>query len=107
MRNESNITKYEAQEVLDFLCDLSRQLLGWSWEGVAGYDEILEQVGRTYGYDDTMVNMEAQMANIKLGGLSTFVKVGIPGFPPLAHTRDVKNMFADILEGKLSLPEAR
>jgi uncharacterized membrane protein YjjB (DUF3815 family) len=35
------------------------------------------------------------------------VKVGIPGFPPLAHTRDVKNMFADILEGKLSLPEAR
>src|SRR5210317_281814 len=95
-------TAYDEKEVVDFLSDLSEQLLKWSWEGVAGYDEILEKVGSAYGHEDTMVNMEAQMANIKVGGLSTFVRVGIPGFPALAFTRDVKNMLADILEGKLS-----
>jgi len=100
-------TAYDEKEVIDFLSDLSKQLLKWSWEGVAGYDEILEKVGSAYGHEDTMVNMEAQMANIRVGGLSTFVRVGIPGFPALAFTRDVKNMLADILEGKLSLPEAK
>jgi uncharacterized membrane protein YjjP (DUF1212 family)/uncharacterized membrane protein YjjB (DUF3815 family) len=101
--------KSDAGEVLALLTELSQQLLAWSWEGVAGYEEAVEQVGRTYGYADTTVLMEAQSAMIKLEpeGRGTFVKVGIPGFPPMAHTQDLKNMLADIYAGKLSLSEAR
>jgi uncharacterized membrane protein YjjP (DUF1212 family) len=102
-------TKADEGEVLDLLCELSQQLLAWSWEGVVGYEEIVERVGRTYGYDETSVNMEAQSAMIKLEAEdhSTFVKVGIPGFPPLAYTQDVKDLLADIYAGKLSVAEAR
>jgi uncharacterized membrane protein YjjP (DUF1212 family)/uncharacterized membrane protein YjjB (DUF3815 family) len=101
--------KADADQVRALLCELSQQLLAWSWEGVVGYEEMVERVGRTYGYDDTTVIMEAQSAMIKLEpeGRGTFVKGGIPGFPPMAYTQDLKNMLADIYAGKLSVPEAR
>jgi uncharacterized membrane protein YjjP (DUF1212 family)/uncharacterized membrane protein YjjB (DUF3815 family) len=101
--------KADAAQVRAFLRELSQQLLAWSWEGVVGYEEIVERVGRTYGYDDTTVIMEAQSAMIKLEpeGQGTFVKGGIPGFPPMAYTQDLKNMLADIYAGKLSVSEAR
>lgn len=104
---QNKIEKSEVSEVMDLLCELSQQLLDWSWEGIAGYEEIVERVGQTYGYDDTTVIMEAQMATIKLGGQANFVKGGIPGFPPMAHTQNLKDMLADIYEGKLSVSEAR
>jgi len=91
------------------LRELSQQMLKWSWEGVAGYEEIVEHVGRSYGYEETTVVMEAQAATIKLepDGPVTFVKCGIPGFPPLAHTQDLEDLLADIYAGKLSVTEAR
>ena len=107
MTDQTKTTKADAQEVMDFLCELSKQLLEWSWEGVTGYEEIVERVGQTYGYEDTTVSMEAQLANIKIGELTNFVKCGIPGFPILAETQNMKDLLADIFEGKLSLKEAR
>jgi len=101
--------KADAAEVSALLCELSQQLLAWSWEGVAGYEEAVERVGRAYGYEDTTVIMEAQAAMIKLepDGRGTFVKSGIPGFPPMAYTQNVKDLLADIYAGKLSVTEAR
>ncbi len=99
--------KADAAEVRALLRELSQQLLAWSWEGVVGYEEMVERVGRTYGYGDTSVIMEAQSATIMLDGQTTFVKGGIPGLPPLAHTQDLKNMLADIYDGKLSVSTAR
>jgi uncharacterized membrane protein YjjP (DUF1212 family)/uncharacterized membrane protein YjjB (DUF3815 family) len=98
-----------ADEVRELLRELSQQLLAWSWEGVVGYEEIVERVGRTYGYEDTTVVMEAQLAMIKLepDEEMTFVKGGIPGFPPMAYTQTLKDLLADIYEGKLSVTEAR
>ena len=103
------VQKADAKEVRALLSELSQLLLAWSWEGVVGYEEMVERVGRTYGYDDTTVIMEAQSATIKLeaDGQPTFVKGGIPGFPPMAYTQDLKNMLADIYAGKLSVSEAR
>jgi uncharacterized membrane protein YjjP (DUF1212 family)/uncharacterized membrane protein YjjB (DUF3815 family) len=106
MKDQKKVT-HDAKEVLALLTELSQQLLEWSWEGVAGYEEIVERVGRTYGYEDTTVSMEAQLANIKIGEHATFVKGGIPGFPPMAHTQNLKNLLVDIYEDKLSLAEAR
>jgi uncharacterized membrane protein YjjP (DUF1212 family)/uncharacterized membrane protein YjjB (DUF3815 family) len=106
MTNQNTPVGANENEVLDFLCQLSQQLLDWSWEGVAGYEEIVERVGRTYGYENTTVNMEAQLATIKIGELSTFVKGGIPGFPPMAHTQNLKDLLADIFDGKLTVSEA-
>jgi uncharacterized membrane protein YjjP (DUF1212 family) len=97
----------DSTEVLALLCELSQLLLKWSWEGVVGYEEMAERVGRTYGYEDTTVMMEAQSATIKLDGQGTFVKGGIPGFPPMAYTQDLKCLLADIYARKLSVPEAR
>jgi len=98
-----------ADEVRALLRELSQQLLAWSWEGVVGYEEMVERVGRTYGYEDTTVVMEAQLAMIKLEADEhmTFVKGGIPGFPPMAYTQDIKNLLADIYAGKLSVDQAR
>jgi uncharacterized membrane protein YjjP (DUF1212 family)/uncharacterized membrane protein YjjB (DUF3815 family) len=107
MANNNDVKKANVKDVMDFICELSQQLLDWSWEGVAGYEEIVERVGKTYGYEDTTVNMEAQLASIKIGEHATFVKGGIPGFPPMAHTQNLKNLLADIYEDKLSLAEAR
>jgi uncharacterized membrane protein YjjP (DUF1212 family) len=98
---------YDVKEVLELLSELSQQLLEWSWEGVAGYEEIVERVAGVYGYDDATVSMEAQLANIKIGDHVTFVKTGIPGFPIMAHTQNMKDLLADIFEGKLSVEEAR
>ena len=99
----------DSREVLGLLQDLSALLLKWSWEGVVNYEEMVERVGRSYGYDDTTVVMEAQMATIRLEpeGQSVFVKGGIPGFPPMAYTQDLKDLLADIYDGKLSVSEAR
>lgn len=105
--NTKALSKVEASEVLDLLCELSQLLLKWSWEGVVGYEEMVERVGRTYGYDDILVMMEAQSATIELDGQVRFVKGGIPGIPPLAHTHDLKCLLADIYEGKLSVSESR
>jgi uncharacterized membrane protein YjjP (DUF1212 family)/uncharacterized membrane protein YjjB (DUF3815 family) len=101
--------KANADDVRALLRELSQQLLAWSWEGVVGYEEMVERVGRTYGYEDTKVAMEAQLAMIKLepDEEMTFVKGGIPGFPPMAYTQNLKDMLADIYEGKLSVAEAR
>jgi len=101
--------KGNPDEVRALLRELSQQLLAWSWEGVVGYEEMVERVGRTYGYEDTTVAMEAQLAMIKLepDEEMTFVKGGIPGFPPMAYTQDLKNLLADIYAGKLSVDEAR
>ena len=101
--------KAGADEVRALLRELSQQLLAWSWEGVVGYEEMVERVGRTYGYEDTTVAMEAQLAMIKLepDEEMTFVKGGIPGFPPMAYTQTLKNLLADIYAGKLSVAEAR
>jgi uncharacterized membrane protein YjjP (DUF1212 family)/uncharacterized membrane protein YjjB (DUF3815 family) len=101
--------KANADEVRALLRELSQQLLAWSWEGVVGYEEMVERVGRTYGYGDTTVIMEAQSAMIKLEADEhmTFVKGGIPGLPPLAYTQILKNLLADIYAGKLSVAEAR
>jgi uncharacterized membrane protein YjjP (DUF1212 family) len=107
MEINSGAKKASVKEVMDFLCELSQQLLNWSWEGVAGYEEIVERVGRTYGYEDTTVNMDAQLASIKIGEHATFVKAGIPGFPVLARTQDLKDLLTDIFDGKLSIAEAR
>jgi uncharacterized membrane protein YjjP (DUF1212 family)/uncharacterized membrane protein YjjB (DUF3815 family) len=101
------VGKADAAEVLALLCELSQQLLAWSWEGVVGYEEMVERVGRSYGYEDATVMMEAQSATIKLDGQTTFVKGGIPGSPPMAYTQELKNMLADIYAGKLSVTEAR
>jgi uncharacterized membrane protein YjjP (DUF1212 family) len=98
---------YDVKEVLALLTELSQQLLEWSWEGIAGYEEIVERVAGVYGYDDATVSMEAQLANIKIGEHVTFVKAGIPGFPIMAHTQNMKDLLADIFEGKLSVAEAR
>ncbi|MGB5168171.1 MAG: hypothetical protein WBP49_07185, partial [Acidimicrobiia bacterium] len=91
------------------LRELSQQLLAWSWEGVVGYEEMVERVGRIYGYEDTTVAMEAQLAMIKLEPDEelTFVKGGIPGFPPMAYTQTLKDLLADIYEDKLSVSDAR
>jgi uncharacterized membrane protein YjjP (DUF1212 family) len=105
--DKTNTGTNDAREVLQLLCELSQQLLDWSWEGVAGYEEIVERVGGVYGFEDTTVNMEAQLANIKIGEHVTFVKAGIPGIPILAHTQNLKDFLADIFEGKLSVDEAR
>jgi uncharacterized membrane protein YjjP (DUF1212 family)/uncharacterized membrane protein YjjB (DUF3815 family) len=104
-----NVQKSDAGEVRALLNELSQQLLAWSWEGVVGYEEMVERVGRTYGYPDTTVIMEAQAAMIKLepDGQGTFVKGGIPGFPPMAYTQTLKDMLADIFAGKLSVSDAR
>jgi uncharacterized membrane protein YjjP (DUF1212 family)/uncharacterized membrane protein YjjB (DUF3815 family) len=101
--------KANADEVRALLRELSQQLLAWSWEGVVGYEEMVERVGRTYGYADTTVIMEAQLAMIKLEADEhmTFVKGGIPGLPPLAYTQTLKDLLADIYAGKLSVAEAR
>jgi uncharacterized membrane protein YjjP (DUF1212 family)/uncharacterized membrane protein YjjB (DUF3815 family) len=101
--------KANADEVRALLRELSQQLLAWSWEGVVGYEEMVERVGRTYGYKDTTVAMEAQLAMIKLerDEEMTFVKGGIPGFPPMAYTQTLKDLLADIYAGKLSVAEAR
>ena len=101
--------KANAGDVRALLRELSQQLLAWSWEGVVGYEEMVERVGRTYGYEDTTVVMEAQLAMIKLepDEEMTFVKGGIPGFPPMAYTQTLKDLLADIYEGKLSVAEAR
>lgn len=103
------VQKADANEVRALLRELSQQLLAWSWEGVVGYEEMVERVGRTYGYDDTTVAMEAQLAMIKLepDEEMTFVKGGIPGFPPMAYTQTLKDLLADIYSGKLSVSEAR
>jgi len=89
------------------LCDLSARLLAWSWEGVVGYEAMVQQVATSYGYDDATVLMEAQSAWIQVDGESTLVKVEIPGVPPLAYTHDLKCLLADIYDGKLSVAEAR
>ncbi len=94
-------------EVLALLHDLSQLLLAWSWEGVVGYEEMVTKVAKTYGYDDITVSMEAQSATIVLNGEITFVKGDIPGFPPMAHTQDLKNLLSDIFENKLTAVEAR
>jgi uncharacterized membrane protein YjjP (DUF1212 family)/uncharacterized membrane protein YjjB (DUF3815 family) len=101
--------KADADEVRALLRELSQQLLAWSWEGVVGYEEMVERVGRTYGYEDTTVVMEAQLAMIKLepDENMTFVKGGIPGFPPMAYTQTLKDLLADIYSGKLSVDQAR
>lgn len=103
------VQKADANEVRALLRELSQQLLAWSWEGVVGYEEMVERVGRTYGYDDTTVAMEAQLAMIKLepDEEMTFVKGGIPGFPPMAYTQTLKDLLADIYSGKLSVSKAR
>lgn len=102
-------TPSDPAEVRALLCEFSQLLLKWSWEGVAGYEEMLERVGRVYGYEGTTVLMEAQAALIKLSPdeSSTFVKCGIPGFPPLTKTQDVRNLLEDIYAGKVSVSEAR
>jgi uncharacterized membrane protein YjjP (DUF1212 family) len=99
--------KAEPNEVSDLLCELSQLLLAWSWEGVVGYEEMVQRVGRSYGYDDIIVIMEAQSATIQLDRHTAIVKGGIPGIPPLAHTQDLKCLLADIYAGKLSVSEAR
>jgi len=101
--------KANPDDVRALLRELSQQLLAWSWEGVVGYEEMVERVGRTYGYEDTTVAMEAQLAMIKLEADEemTFVKGGIPGFPPMAYTQTLKDLLADIYSGKLSVAEAR
>jgi uncharacterized membrane protein YjjP (DUF1212 family)/uncharacterized membrane protein YjjB (DUF3815 family) len=101
--------KANANEVRSLLRELSQQLLAWSWEGVAGYEEMVERVGRTYGYEGTTVAMEAQLAMIKLepDEEMTFVKGGIPGLPPMAYTQTLKDLLADIYARKLSVAEAR
>lgn len=33
---DNTLSKVEANEVLDLLCELSQLLLKWSWEGVVG-----------------------------------------------------------------------
>ena len=35
--------KAEADEVRALLRELSQQLLAWSWEGVVGYEEMVER----------------------------------------------------------------
>jgi uncharacterized membrane protein YjjP (DUF1212 family) len=102
-----NDIKAEPNEVSDLLCELSQLLLAWSWEGVVGYEEMVQRVGRSYGYDDITVIMEAQSATIQLDRHTAIVKGGIPGIPPLAHTQDLKCLLADIYAGKLSVSEAR
>jgi uncharacterized membrane protein YjjP (DUF1212 family) len=106
---ENTSVPSDASEVEALLSELSQQLLAWSWEGVVSYEEIVERVGRTYGYPETTVIMEAQAAFIKLhpDHHGTFVKSGIPGLPPLAHTQDLKNLLADIFERRLPVQEAR
>jgi len=101
--------KANPDDVRALLRELSQQLLAWSWEGVVGYEEMVERVGRTYGYEDTTVAMEAQLAMIKLEADEemTFVKGGFPGFPPMAYTQTLKDLLADIYSGKLSVAEAR
>lgn len=101
--------KANADDVRALLRELSQQLLAWSWEGVVGYEEMVERVGRTYGYADTTIAMEAQLAMIKLepDEEMTFVKGGIPGFPPMAYTQTLKDLLADIYAGKLSVDQAR
>jgi len=107
MEINTDTKKANVKEVMELLCELSQQLLDWSWEGVAGYEEIVERVGGIYGYEDITVNMEAQLASLKIGEHVTFVKAGIPGIPPMAHTQNLKDLLADIFEGKLTLEEAR
>ena len=100
-------TKANATEVRGLLCGLSELLLKWSWEGVVGYEEMVEKVAQTYGWDDTTVMIEAQCATIELDGKVSFVKGDIPGFPPMAYTQNLKNLLGDIYAGKLSVSEAR
>ena len=103
----NTVSKADASEVLDLLCELSQLFLKWSWEGVVGYEEMVERVGRTYGYENTLVMMEAQSATIELDGQVRFIKGGIPGIPPLAYTHDLKCLLADIYDGNLSVSESR
>ena len=95
-----------SRDLTEFLSDLSELLLKWSWEGVAGCEEIVEQVARAYGNADASVYMTAQSASIKVGTEVTFVKIGIPDIPPLGATQDLKDLLTDIYGGNTPLPDA-
>lgn len=97
----------DQNELLGLLSDLSRLLLHWSWEGVVGYETIVEQVGRSYGLYDVSVYMTAQSASIRVGDRVTFEKVGIPAIPPLGATQTLKEVLPEIYAGNLSVTEAR
>ena len=100
-------SRSDASEVRALLCDLSERMLAWSWEGVIGYEEMVEKVDRVYGYEDTKVYMEAQSALIGLDAQTSFVKIGLPGFPPLTHTQALKNLLADIYDRAVPVADAR
>ena len=89
------VTRADATDVRSLLEDLSALLLKWSWEGVVGYEEMVEKVSRSYGWDDATVMMEAQCATIELDGKVTFVRGGIPGFPPMAYTQNLKDLLGE------------
>ena len=38
--------KADEGQVLALLREMSEQLLEWSWEGVAGYERMVERIGR-------------------------------------------------------------
>lgn len=107
MNNVKTTEKVEAAALRGLLCELSSLLLAWSWEGVVGYEEMVERVARVYGYEDITVIMEAQSATIEFDDRVSVIKGEIPGIPPLTHTHNLKCILADIYEGKLSVSEAR
>ncbi len=103
----ASVQRAEADEVRVYLLELSELLLSWSWEGVVGYEAMVAQAARAYGYDDVTVIFGAEAATIQLGGEVSIVKTRLPGFPPLVATHDLKKHLADVFDGKLSVPEAR
>lgn len=108
-KNEVNTTpeKADLNDVLALEEELANLMLEWSWEGTVGFEERLEKVAASYGYDDATAIVDAQSAFIQIDGNQVIAKCGIPDIPPLAAVPKVKTLFLDIFAGKLSPGEAR
>ncbi|WP_299482210.1 threonine/serine exporter family protein [uncultured Roseibium sp.] len=107
MPEVSKALQVNDEEVRAYLLELMQLLLDWSWEGVVGFEEIVEKVAETYSGNKATVVYEAESALLDFGGKVSVVKVGMPGFPALTKTSKLKNHLADVFEGKLQLHEAR
>ena len=106
MTTATTAPKASDEDVRAYLIDLMQLLLAWSWEGIVGFDEIVEKTAQTLSGKPATVVYEAEAAFLDFAGQVSLVKVDMPGFPAMASTQKLKNHLADVLEGKLSTQQA-
>ena len=100
------LTKAPLDGVVSLLKDQAATLLEWSWEGTISYEEQLEKVGASYGYEDTIAVVNSQSAMIQVSNQQAMAKCGIPDIPPLAAVTKLKKWFHDVTNGRLNLKDA-